>query len=177
MLTKYNKLEKLRSHYLSIHKQYQEKSRALENLQEKYEHLDNKQREQYAAYIAHQLETVEDYPVCGSLEHQSKAVHQKELVNLTSFEELKQKLQKKQEAFLTFEKVYNDCKSDGRSQRDIVNNLQQDLGEEWKDVDMITINQHRTTCQQMITDLDRQQKESTLLFDKMKEQKIGRAHV
>src|SRR5690625_4117744 len=102
LLTEYNKLEKLRSHYLTIHKQYQEKSKALENLQEKYEHLDNKQKEQYAAYMAHQLDTGEACPVCGSLEHPSKAVHQTELVNLAAFEELKQKLQKKQEAFLTF---------------------------------------------------------------------------
>jgi len=182
LLTEYNKLEKLRSHYLSIHKQYQEKSRALENLQEKYEHLDNKQKEQYAAYMAHQLETGEACPVCGSLEHPSKAVHQTELVNLTSFEELKQKLQKKQEAFLTFEKVYNDCKSDGRSQRDIVNNLQQDLAEEGKDlhseadkdIDLITINKQRTTCQQVITDLERQQKETSLLLAKMKEQKTAK---
>src|SRR5690625_5556218 len=113
--------------------------------------------------MAHQLEAGEACPVCGSHEHPAKSVHQTELVNLVAFEELKQELQEKQEAFLTFEKVYNDCKSEGRSQRDIVDNLQQDLGEEWKDVDMITINQHRTTCQQMITDLDRQQKESTLL--------------
>src|SRR5690625_6460730 len=175
----------MRSHYLSIHKQYQEKSRALENLQEKYEHLDNKQKEQYAAYMAHQLETGEACPVCGSLEHPSKAVHQTELVNLTSFEELKQKLQKKQEAFLTFEKVYNDCKSDGRSQRDIVNNLQQDLAEEGKDlhseadkdIDLITINKQRTTCQQVITDIERQQKETSLLLAKMKEQKTAKTNL
>src|SRR5690625_105578 len=171
LLTEYNKLEKLRSRYQLIHKQYQEKSKAVVQLQEKYNDLDNKQKEQYAAYMAHQLEAGEACPVCGSHEHPAKSVHQTELVNLVAFEELKQELQEKQEAFLTFEKVYNDCKSEGRSQRDIVDNLQQDLGEEWKDVDMITINQHRTTCQQMITDLDRQQKESTLLFDKMKEQK------
>src|SRR5690625_6467532 len=127
----------------------------------------------------HQLDTVEACPFCGSLEHPSKAVHQTELVNLAAFEELKQKLQKKQEAFLTFEKVYNDCKSDGRSQRDIVNNLQQDLAEEGKDlhseadkdIDLITINKQRTTCQQVITDLERQQKETSLLLAKMKEQK------
>src|SRR5690625_1417778 len=132
--------------------------------------------------MAHQLETGEACPVCGSLEHPSKAVYQTERGNLTSFEELKQKLQKKQEAFLTFEKVYNDCKSDGRSQRDIVNNLQQDLAEEGKDlhseadkdIDLITINKQRTTCQQVITDLERQQKETSLLLAKMKEQKTAK---
>src|SRR5690625_5879926 len=130
LLTECNKQEKLRSRYQLIHKQYQEKSKAVVQLQEKYNDLDNKQKEQYAAYMAHQLEAGEACPVCGSHEHPAKSVHQTELVNLVAYEEPKQELQEKQEAFLTIEKVYNDCKSEGRSQRDIVDNLQQDLGEE-----------------------------------------------
>src|SRR5690625_7237780 len=69
LLTEYNKLEKLRSRYQLIHKQYQEKSKAVVQLQEKYNDLDNKQKEQYAAYMAQQLEEGEACSVCGSQEH------------------------------------------------------------------------------------------------------------
>src|SRR5690625_4928234 len=93
--------------------------------------------------MAHQLEAGEACPVCGSHEHPAKSVHQTELVNLVAFEERKQELQEKQEAFLTFEKVYNDSKTEGSSQRDIVDNRQQHLGEEGKDAEKMTTNKQR----------------------------------
>lgn len=177
LMTEYKKLEKLRSQYVKIHKQYQEKAKALASLQKEYDRIDTKQKEQYAAYMAHQLESGDACPVCGSLEHPSKAVHQTELVNLAEFEKLKQELQDKQEEFITFEQVYNDSKSDGRSQRDIVNNLQQDLSEEIRVLDADTINEQRTTLQQNISHLDHKRKETSQLLDKMKEQKTVKSNL
>src|SRR5690625_6665809 len=81
LLTECNKQEKLRSRYQLIHKQYQEKSKAVVQLQEKYNDLDNKQKEQYAAYMAHQLEAGEACPVCGrSEEHTSELQSRGQLV-------------------------------------------------------------------------------------------------
>src|SRR5690625_8043203 len=105
LLTECNKQEKLRSRYQLIHKQYKEKSKAVVQLQEKYNDLDNKQKEQYAAYMAHQLEAGEACPVCRAHEHPAKSFQRTVLVNLVALEELKQELQEKQAADRTYARV------------------------------------------------------------------------
>ncbi|MEN2766233.1 AAA family ATPase [Ornithinibacillus xuwenensis] len=119
----------LRQEYSVIHRTYQEKQQELKEIKMKYDMLETKQKEQFAALLAHKLIPGEPCPVCGSLEHPDKALHAEVDNDFNEMEQLKIAIQKKENEVETYQQTYLDHTSKGQTQRHEVEKLQEELND------------------------------------------------
>ncbi|WP_404452785.1 AAA family ATPase [Virgibacillus necropolis] len=129
------KLLKLRTNYKQIETTFQQKQKELSSLKEEYRKLDEAQKKEYAVVLAGQLDYDKPCPVCGSHEHPSKATTHEHSVDTTLMKATEQKLDQHERAVEDFQKTYIESKSEGQSQRLLVDKLEEEIREKVFDFD------------------------------------------
>lgn len=137
--TENKKLIKYRANYKQIETAFQQKQIELRSLREEYRKFEVAQKAEYAVVLAGQLDHDKPCPVCGSFEHPSKTTAHDHLVDTKLMEATEQKLQQRERAVEEFQKTYVDSKSEGQSQRLLVDKLEDDLKEDIVDLDEFNI--------------------------------------
>ncbi|WP_161493858.1 SbcC/MukB-like Walker B domain-containing protein [Virgibacillus necropolis] len=125
--TENKKLNTLRKNYKQIEITFQRKQNELRSLREEYRKLEIAQKEEYAVVLAGQLEHGKPCPVCGSVEHPFKAASPDHSVDTNLMETTEQKLHQQERAVEEFQKTYVDSKSEGQSQRLLVDKLEEEI--------------------------------------------------
>ncbi|WP_026906504.1 AAA family ATPase [Paucisalibacillus globulus] len=123
----HSKLIRLRKQYAVAKQLYKEKQDEIKSLEEKYDVLDLAQKEQYASVLANQLVTGEPCPVCGSTHHPEKAFPEATSGNFQELEQLKVLIQKKKVEFEYVQLEFVDHKTNGQTQRSVVDKIQDEL--------------------------------------------------
>jgi DNA repair protein SbcC/Rad50 len=124
-----NKLVDLRRQYLNAQDLYKEKQAIIKQLKTEYDRLEQQQKEQFASVLAHQLVSGEPCPVCGSTHHPNKAVHESIENNFEQIDLLKQQIQKEELEFEMVQREFVDHKTNGQTQRGLVDKLQAEIHE------------------------------------------------
>ena len=123
----HSKLIRLRKQYAVAKQLYKEKQDEIKSLEEKYDVLDLAQKEQYASVLANQLVTGEPCPVCGSTHHPEKAFPEATSGDFQELEQLKVLIQKKKVEFESVQLEFVDHKTNGQTQRSVVDKIQDEL--------------------------------------------------
>ncbi|WP_053075079.1 AAA family ATPase [Ornithinibacillus californiensis] len=121
------KLIGLRQNYTNAKNTYIEKQEELKKLKEKHDELDRAQRDQFAFILAHQLIPGEACPVCGSTEHPNKAAHDTVQDDFQELEQLKTLIRKKEVEFDSLQQDFVNHKTNGQTQRTVVDKIQGEL--------------------------------------------------
>ncbi|WP_430785657.1 AAA family ATPase [Virgibacillus flavescens] len=130
-LTKLNledeKLVALRSDYLKIKVSFQQKQTELTKTREEYKKLESMQKKEYAVVLAAQLDNRMPCPVCGSHQHPDKAHNHEDTLDWKRMEVIENKLREDEKSVEDFQKTYVDSKSEGQSQRLLVDKLEEEI--------------------------------------------------
>lgn len=121
------KLLGLRKKYSVAQLNYKEKQEEIRKLKEQYDALQLAQKEQYAIILAHQLVPGEACPVCGSTHHPNIAVQDTIENHFEELEKLKLLIQRKEHEFEMVQQEFVNHKTNGQSQRSLVDKLEDQL--------------------------------------------------
>ncbi|KGX88016.1 AAA family ATPase [Pontibacillus litoralis] len=129
------KLASMRVSYQHVAEAYEQQKQQVERTQLKVNKLEQEQKQQQAVQLASQLHAGESCPVCGSLEHPSKAKHTELFVSEDAIQAAKEQLNQAEQQLKLQENKFIDVKSSGQSQRQYVDQLQEGLD---KSLSMLT---------------------------------------
>ncbi|ASK63393.1 hypothetical protein CFK37_15120 [Virgibacillus phasianinus] len=122
-------LQGLRKSYKQIEKTFQQKQLKLRKLKEDYRKLQTAQKEEYAVLLASTLDYHTPCPVCGSLEHPALAAPHDHLVDTALLENTEKNLKQQEQDIEDYQQIYVNSKSEGQSQRLLVDKLEEELKE------------------------------------------------
>lgn len=133
------KLVKLRENYKQIENAFQQKQQELRSQKDEYRKLEAAQKEEYAILLAGQLEHDKPCPVCGSVDHPSVVTGHEHSLDTSLIKTTEQKIHQCEHAVEDFQKTYVNSKSEGQSQRLLVDKLEDEINENVSDFNQVNI--------------------------------------
>jgi len=154
----HSKLIKLRKKYTIAQQLYKEKQDEIKQLEVKYDALVLAQNEQYASVLAGQLISGEPCPVCGSIHHPQKATGKTIEKDFEEIEQLKVLIQKKKAEFESVQLEFVDHKTNGQTQRTVVDKLQDELNDSFPNITIESVQTILMNVNNEIRSLNEKQK-------------------
>ncbi|WP_042145538.1 AAA family ATPase [Paucisalibacillus sp. EB02] len=158
----HSKLIKLRKKYSIAQQLYKDKQEEIKRLEAQYDAFVLAQNEQYASVLASQLISGEPCPVCGSIHHPKKAVGESVEGNFEEIERLKVLIQKKKEEFESVQLEFVDHKTNGQTQRSVVDKLQDELNDSFPNITIESVQSIMTNVDNEIRSLEEKLKGITI---------------
>lgn len=122
-----NKLLQFRKRYVDTQKAFKLAQDEAIQSRNKLDELEQEQQLQYAAMLAHSLEDGSPCPVCGSIEHPQKQMRKDSHKQTEDLASLKELVKRKDEQVAKLQQEFYECKSNGQSQRTIVENVRREI--------------------------------------------------
>ncbi|MYL51740.1 AAA family ATPase [Pontibacillus yanchengensis] len=127
LMNEEEKLQQMRQHYQQVQRQYESVKKQREAAIQEVKRLEEEQKQHQAVLMANELVEGQECPVCGSTDHPNKAFTSNHYVSDDAVEKAKQTLEQVEKTLQKQQDDYVRAKSEGQSQRHIVDQQQEAL--------------------------------------------------
>lgn len=127
LMNEEEKLQKMRHHYQQVQREYENVKKQREAAVQEVKKLEEEQKQHQAVLMANELAGGQECPVCGSTDHPNKAYSSNDYVSDEAVDKAKQTLEQLEQTLQKQQDDYVRAKSEGQSQRHIVDQQQEAL--------------------------------------------------
>lgn len=128
LISESTQLNQMIVHFRKVEKDFEQQKVAIQTIKDTIQKLEQQKSEEQASLLSQQLHHGEACPVCGSEEHPNKAKPINEgHVSESVLKETIEKRDAMEKELTTLQEAYINAKSEGQSQRQVVNQLKEEL--------------------------------------------------